>query len=69
MKVDDGEILAIVGPNGAGKSTLLKLVVGLEARNKGQDQICWRDITRTLPTAFVRWGLPWWNRPPVTFVR
>ena len=35
MKVDDGEILAIVGPNGAGKSTLLKMIVGLEAPSGG----------------------------------
>jgi ABC-type branched-subunit amino acid transport system ATPase component len=46
MKVDDGEILAIVGPNGAGKSTLLKLVVGLEAPTTGTIRFAGEEITR-----------------------
>jgi ABC-type branched-subunit amino acid transport system ATPase component len=45
MKVDDGEILAIVGPNGAGKSTLLKLVVGLEVPTRGRIRFAGEDIT------------------------
>jgi branched-chain amino acid transport system ATP-binding protein len=46
MKVDDGEILAIVGPNGAGKSTLLKMVVGLEVPTRGTIRFDGEDITR-----------------------
>ena len=46
MKVDDGEILAIVGPNGAGKSTLLKLIVGLEVPTTGTIKFAGEDITR-----------------------
>jgi ABC-type branched-subunit amino acid transport system ATPase component len=46
MKVDDGEILAIVGPNGAGKSTLLKLIVGLEMPTRGRIRFVGQDITR-----------------------
>jgi branched-chain amino acid transport system ATP-binding protein len=53
MKVDDGEILAIVGPNGAGKSTLLKLIVGLEAPTRGTIRFASEDITR-LPAHRVR---------------
>jgi ABC-type branched-subunit amino acid transport system ATPase component len=45
MKVDDGEIVAIVGPNGAGKSTLLKLVVGLEMPTRGTIRFAGEDIT------------------------
>lgn len=45
MKVDDGEILAIVGPNGAGKSTLLKLIVGLEVPTRGTIRFAGEDIT------------------------
>ncbi len=29
MRVEPGEVLAIVGPNGAGKSTLIKMIAGL----------------------------------------
>jgi ABC-type branched-subunit amino acid transport system ATPase component len=46
LRVDDGEILAIVGPNGAGKSTLLKLIVGLETPTKGKVWFAGEDITR-----------------------
>ena len=53
MKVDDGEILAIVGPNGAGKSTLLKLIVGIEVPTRGTIRFAGEDITR-LPTHRVR---------------
>jgi len=35
VRVDDGEILAIVGPNGAGKSTLLKLLTGISPPTTG----------------------------------
>ena len=35
LKVDEGEILALVGPNGAGKSTLLKAVSGLQPPTRG----------------------------------
>ena len=53
MKVDEGEILAIVGPNGAGKSTLLKLVVGLEVPTQGTIKFAGRDITH-VPAHRVR---------------
>jgi ABC-type branched-subunit amino acid transport system ATPase component len=46
MKVDDGEILAIVGPNGAGKSTLLKMIVGLEVPTAGTIRFAGEEITR-----------------------
>ena len=35
LKVDEGEILALVGPNGAGKSTLLKAISGLQPATRG----------------------------------
>lgn len=35
LRVDEGEILALVGPNGAGKSTLLKAISGLQPATRG----------------------------------
>ena len=39
MRVDEGEIVALVGPNGAGKSTLLKTISGLEPPTGGPDPV------------------------------
>jgi ABC-type multidrug transport system ATPase subunit len=35
LRVDDGEMLAVIGANGAGKTTLLQIIVGLYRRSKG----------------------------------
>ena len=31
LKVDDGELIALLGPSGSGKTTLLRIIAGLEA--------------------------------------
>jgi branched-chain amino acid transport system ATP-binding protein len=46
LKVDEGEIVALVGPNGAGKSTLLRTIVGLESPTTGTIRFMDADITR-----------------------
>jgi ABC-type branched-subunit amino acid transport system ATPase component len=53
LRVDDGEILAIVGPNGAGKSTLLKSIVGLLKPTSGEIRFDDVDITK-IPTHRIR---------------
>ncbi|MEM9653129.1 MAG: ABC transporter ATP-binding protein [Actinomycetota bacterium] len=35
LRVDEGEIVALVGPNGAGKSTLLKAISGMQPATRG----------------------------------
>jgi sulfate transport system ATP-binding protein len=36
LKVDSGELLALLGPSGSGKTTLLRCVAGLEIPSSGQ---------------------------------
>jgi sulfate transport system ATP-binding protein len=35
LRVDDGELVALVGPSGSGKTTLLRIVAGLERPDRG----------------------------------
>ncbi|SDT97218.1 sulfonate transport system ATP-binding protein [Verrucomicrobium sp. GAS474] len=49
LRIDEGEIVALIGPSGCGKSTLLRLLAGLEEPSTGR--ALWRghEITRTRP--------------------
>jgi NHLM bacteriocin system ABC transporter ATP-binding protein len=46
MRASPGEFVAIVGPSGSGKSTLLKILLGLEAPQKGEVFYDGRSLTR-----------------------
>ena len=67
MRVDDGEILAIVGPNGAGKSTLLKLIVGLETPTRGTVRFAGEDITHHPPHRVRQMGVATVQQTPHHF--
>jgi putative ABC transport system ATP-binding protein len=45
LRVEPGEMLAIMGPSGSGKSTLLGIISGLDAPTAGQVFINGREIT------------------------
>jgi len=45
LKVEDGEILAILGPSGSGKSTLLRIICGLEKPDVGTVILGSDDVT------------------------
>lgn len=46
LKVNRGEILAVVGPNGAGKSTLFRVLTGLTTPTEGRASVMGFDVTR-----------------------
>ena len=47
LRVDEGEILAVIGANGAGKSTLLKTLAGLLHPAVGRVRFAGTDLRRT----------------------
>jgi phospholipid/cholesterol/gamma-HCH transport system ATP-binding protein len=46
LRVQKGEILAIIGRSGSGKTVLLRLIIGLVRPNRGQILIEGTDITQ-----------------------
>lgn len=57
LRVDRGEIVALVGANGAGKSTLLKTLSGLIRPVAGSITFAGKDLTRTSAHKIVEAGL------------
>jgi branched-chain amino acid transport system ATP-binding protein len=57
LRVEEGEIVALLGANGAGKSTTLRAVVGLAKVASGRVRFRGRDITRASTESIVRQGL------------
>jgi branched-chain amino acid transport system ATP-binding protein len=57
VRVEEGEVVALVGPNGAGKTTLLNSVAGLLRPSSGEIRFDGRTITGREPASLVREGL------------
>jgi branched-chain amino acid transport system ATP-binding protein len=57
LRVEEGEIVALVGSNGAGKTTLLRAVSGLIAPSGGGIRFRGRETTGLLPERIVELGL------------
>lgn len=53
LKINEGEVLAVVGPSGAGKSTLLRLLALLEAPTQGTVALHTGDRRDTYSTARI----------------
>ncbi len=56
LKVEEGELVALVGANGAGKSTLLRAISGVQP-SSGRIVFEGRDIAATSPERRVRLGI------------
>lgn len=57
LRVDNGELVALVGPNGAGKTTLLNTVAGLLRPATGSVRFEGHDVAGRDPAALVSAGL------------
>ena len=60
MRVNAGEIVALLGENGAGKSTLIKILAGVYTLDSGNVTFRGQDVTlslRRLPIAFIHQDL------------
>ncbi|GAB3976510.1 ABC transporter ATP-binding protein [Actinoallomurus acanthiterrae] len=57
IRVDGGEIVALVGANGAGKTTMLRAICGQIRPTGGKVAFAGRDITGVRPNDIVRAGL------------
>jgi len=57
LRVDPGEIVALLGANGAGKTTLVKAVCGLLPKQAGAVRLGGEDITRLQTAEIARRGL------------
>jgi branched-chain amino acid transport system ATP-binding protein len=57
MKVEKGEIVALIGSNGAGKTTTLRTISGLMHPSAGTIRFDGKEITRTPPSKIVELGI------------
>ena len=57
MRVEKGELVALLGSNGAGKSTLLKTISGLMRADGGSIQFDGAELTRLPPHKIVERGV------------
>jgi len=57
LRVDRGEVVAVVGPNGAGKSTLLRAISGLEKAQAGEARVNGVSVRGVSPHRIARAGV------------
>jgi len=57
LRVEAGELVALVGANGAGKTTLLRAISGVQPVSAGRIEFCGEDLTAAPPEARVARGI------------
>jgi ABC-type Fe3+/spermidine/putrescine transport system ATPase subunit len=56
LKIEKGEVLALLGPSGSGKTTALRLIAGFESPDRGRIRVDGEDVTG-LPPSKRRFGM------------
>jgi branched-chain amino acid transport system ATP-binding protein len=57
LRVEAGEVVALLGANGAGKSSALAAVAGLVRASRGAIRLAGQDLSRLQPSEIVRRGV------------
>ena len=57
LRVEAGELVALVGANGAGKTTLLRALSGVQPVAAGRIEFCGENVTAAAPEARVAAGI------------
>jgi len=59
LRIEEGEVHAVMGPNGSGKSTLAAILAGREGYSitEGQINYCGKDLVEMTPEARAREGV------------
>ena len=57
VRVEQGELVALVGANGAGKTTLLRAISGVQPVSSGHVRFAGSDVTRASPRERVKRGI------------
>jgi branched-chain amino acid transport system ATP-binding protein len=67
LRVEDGQIVAVVGPNGAGKTTLLKTIAGVERPTSGTVSLGGQSVHGLRPHQVCRQGIAIVMQTPLSF--
>jgi len=57
LRVEDGEVVALIGANGAGKTTTLRTIMGIVRPHSGRVRVDGADVTGSPPHRMVRNGV------------
>jgi branched-chain amino acid transport system ATP-binding protein len=59
LRLQDGQVLALLGRNGTGKTTLINSIIGVTRRFSGSISLAGNDITPLRPDQRARAGIGW----------